>query len=97
MKTETYPGVVRGGTVVLLTDSPPLTDGTEVLVMPVSRTPGTAAAVLAAVSASPSVPAAWVDELETAPASSSIRISVSAFTIFRSFMPCAPSVRAKIR
>lgn len=64
MTSAAYRGVVRGGTVVLLEKEPALTEGTEVLVTPVAGTPGTAAAVLAAVESSPQVPAAWVDELE---------------------------------
>jgi hypothetical protein len=64
MTSETYRGVVRGGTVVLLDREPPLTDGTEVVVTPVATAPGPPAAVLAAMQAAPHVPAAWVDELE---------------------------------
>jgi hypothetical protein len=64
MTNETYRGVVRGGMVVLLEEDARLAEGTEVLVIPVAGTPGSAAAVLAAVAASPQVPAAWVDELE---------------------------------
>ena len=64
MTNDTYRGVVRGGMVVLLEADPPLTEGTEVLVTPVARTPGSSAAVLAAVGTAPPVPAAWVDELE---------------------------------
>jgi hypothetical protein len=64
MTNGAYRGVVRGGTVVLLDEKAPLSEGTEVLVTPVSGTPGSAAAVLAAVESSPHVPAGWVDELE---------------------------------
>ena len=64
MTNETYRGVVRGGMVVLLEADTPLTEGTEMLVTPVVRTPGSPAAVLAAVATSPQVPAEWVDELE---------------------------------
>lgn len=64
MTNATYRGVVRGGRVVLLEEDTPLTEGTEVLVTPVSSTPGSPAAVLAAVTTSPQVPAEWVDELE---------------------------------
>jgi hypothetical protein len=61
---EAYRGVVRGGSVVLLQKDNPLTEGTEVLVTPVVDRPGSAAAVLAAVTISPQVPSEWVDELE---------------------------------
>ena len=64
MTNEAYRGVVRGGMVVLLEADPPLTEGTEVLLTPVARTPGSPAAVLAAVATAPQVPAGWVDELE---------------------------------
>jgi hypothetical protein len=64
MTNETYRGVVRGGMVVLLEEDTSLTEGTEVLVTPVAGTPGSAAAVLAAVATSPQVPPGWVDELE---------------------------------
>jgi hypothetical protein len=63
MTTETYRGVVRGGLVVLDKETP-LTEGTEVVVTPVAGVLGSPAAVLAAVEATPSVPAQWVDELE---------------------------------
>jgi hypothetical protein len=58
-----YPGVVRGG-VVLLDKATPLTEGTKVLVTPVAGVLGSPAAILAAVENSPKVPAEWVDELE---------------------------------
>jgi len=64
MTHEGCRGVVRGGTVVLLEKDPRLAEGTEVLVTPVADTPGTSAAVLAALATSPQVPAKWVDELE---------------------------------
>src|SRR5262245_60509921 len=64
MTGRSYRGVVRGGTVVLLENGAPLSEGTEVLVTPVASAPGTAAAVLAAVEAPPHVPAEWVDELD---------------------------------
>ncbi len=63
MTKVSYRGVVRGG-MILLEKETPLTEGTEVLVTPVVGTPGSAAAVLAAVETSPQVPGAWVDELE---------------------------------
>jgi hypothetical protein len=61
---ETYRGVVRGGKVVLLDEETRLVEGTTVIVTPVAVTPGSPAAVLAAMAASPSVPVDWVDELE---------------------------------
>ena len=64
MTNEAYRGVVRGGMVVLLEADKPLTEGTEVLVTPVARTPGSPEVVLAAVATAPQVPAEWVDELE---------------------------------
>jgi hypothetical protein len=64
MTSETYRGVVRGGRVVLLDGNPPWTDGTEVVVIPVTTAPGTPAAVLTAMQVAPPVPSSWVDELE---------------------------------
>lgn len=58
-----YPGVVRGG-VVLLDKETPLTEGTEVLVTPVAGARGSGAAIVAALETAPKVPAEWVDELE---------------------------------
>jgi hypothetical protein len=58
-----YRGVVRGG-VVVLREQAPLAEGAEVVVTPVEGAPGSPAAVLAAVEASPPVPAEWVDEFE---------------------------------
>jgi hypothetical protein len=49
---------------VLRESETPLAEGTEVLVTPVAGTPGSPAAVLAAVEGSPRVPVGWVDELE---------------------------------
>lgn len=63
MASGIYRGIVRGGLVVLLEQETPLNDGTEVVVTPVAA-PGTGAAILAALEASPHVPTAWVDELE---------------------------------
>jgi hypothetical protein len=60
---KSYRGVVRGGIVVLETEQP-LQEGTEVVVTTLDGKPGSAAAVLAALDAAPSVPAAWVDEME---------------------------------
>ena len=62
MPTETFRGVVQGGTVVLVGDSTSLVDGTEVVVLPVIT--GSAAAVIAAMETFPKVPTAWVDELD---------------------------------
>jgi hypothetical protein len=64
MTNEAIRGVVRGGAVVLFNHPASLAEGTEVLVTPVAGTPGTAAAVVAAVEESPHVPVEWVDELE---------------------------------
>jgi len=64
MTHEAYRGVVRGGMVMLLEKGAPLAEGTEVLVTPVTDTPGSPAAVLAALATSPQVPAEWVDEIE---------------------------------
>ena len=64
MASETYRGVVRGGAIILLNGDEPLVEGTEVLVTPLSKAPGTPAAVLAAMAAEPHVPEVWVDELE---------------------------------
>jgi hypothetical protein len=63
MVTTGYRGVVRGGVVLLDKDSI-LTDGTQVLVTPVTSAAGSPAAVLAAVESAPKVPVEWVDELE---------------------------------
>jgi hypothetical protein len=63
MTHTAYRGVVRGG-VVLLDQGTPLTEGTEVLVTPVSASRGSPAALLAALENSPKVPPEWVDELE---------------------------------
>ena len=70
MSNVTYHGVVRGGMVVFRDDNTPLTEGTEVLVLPVANGRGSPAAVLAAVENAPRVPATWVDELESAIAKS---------------------------
>jgi hypothetical protein len=50
----TYRGVVQEGKVVFQGQSPPLTDGTEVLVTP----------VVSAATPSPDVPREWVEEVE---------------------------------
>lgn len=63
MGETAYRGVVRGG-VVLLDQGTQLTEGTAVLVTPVTGVPGSPAAILAAVENSPKVPVEWVDELE---------------------------------
>ena len=65
-----FRGVVHGGVVTLNPDNALLSDGTEVLVTPISRLleplhpPGTSAAVIAAMESLPDVPSEWVDELE---------------------------------
>jgi hypothetical protein len=64
MTTKTYRGVVRGGQIVLDSGAH-LGEGTEVVVTPIAKKAGSAAAVIAAVDAAPSVPSAWVDELES--------------------------------
>jgi hypothetical protein len=61
---ETYRGVVRGGTIVLMEKDTPLAEGTEVLVTPVVFMRGSSAAILAALGASPQIPTGWVGELE---------------------------------
>jgi len=63
MTQTAYRGVVRGG-VVLLDQETPLTEGTEVLVTPVSASRGSPGAILAALQKLPKVPPEWVDELE---------------------------------
>jgi hypothetical protein len=63
MKTSSYRGVVRGGTVVLEAEAQ-LCEGTEVVVTPVFADRGSPAAVIAAAEAAPHVPDGWVDELE---------------------------------
>jgi len=63
MTQTAYHGVMRGG-VVLLDPGTPLTEGTEVLVTPVSAARGSPAAILAALEKLPKVPPEWVDELE---------------------------------
>jgi hypothetical protein len=57
MTTKTYRGVVRGGQIVLDSGAH-LGEGTEVVVTPIAKK-------AAAVDAAPSVPSAWVDELES--------------------------------
>jgi hypothetical protein len=61
--SESYRGIVRQGTVLVL-DEMPLAEGTEVLITPIAGETNNSAAVLAAVNGPPHVPAAWVDELE---------------------------------
>ena len=66
MSLLTYHGVVRGLTIFLDAGSQ-LPEGSEVVVTPLVTPPpmrGTAAAVLAAMDATPSVPSEWVDEME---------------------------------
>ena len=64
MATRVYRGVVRHGTVVPRDSETPLAEGAEVLVTPVEGESGSGADVIAAIEASPRVPAEWVDELE---------------------------------
>ncbi len=64
MKNDVYRGVMRGGMVVLQDECKSLIEGTEVFVTPVVGSPGSPAAVLAAVQTAPHVPTEWVDELE---------------------------------
>ena len=64
MSTTTYRGVVRGNSIVLSDPDLHLADGTVVVVTPLELIPGTGAAILAAVKASPEVTAEDVDELE---------------------------------
>jgi len=54
---------MRGG-VVLLDPGTPLTEGTEVLVTPVSAARGSPAAILAGLEKLPKVLPEWVEELE---------------------------------
>jgi hypothetical protein len=63
MEQTTYRGIVQDGNVRLL-ENVSLANDTEVLVVPIVPRPGTAAAVLAAMSGPPHLPSAWVDELE---------------------------------
>jgi hypothetical protein len=63
MTQTAYRGVVRGG-MIFLDEETPLTEGTEVLVTPVTGGPGSGAGILAAMENSPKVPPEWVDELE---------------------------------
>jgi hypothetical protein len=64
LTTVYYRGVVRGGVVVLRETDSPLSEGTEVLVTPVSENSGSPSAVVAAAMAAPAVPTERVDELE---------------------------------
>jgi hypothetical protein len=63
MTVAAYRGVVRGG-VILLDEGTHLTEGTEVLVTPVSAPGGSSAAILAGIEKLSKVPPEWVDELE---------------------------------
>ncbi|HKI34509.1 MAG TPA: hypothetical protein VKA46_21820 [Gemmataceae bacterium] len=64
MDRQTYRGVIRGGTVVIVEEPVPLTDGTPVLVTQDPEPPGSPAAVIRAVMSGPPLPKGWVDELE---------------------------------
>jgi len=63
MTPTAYRGIVSGG-VILLEEKAPLTEGTPVLVTPLSGARGSGAAIAAALKAAPKVPIDWVDELE---------------------------------
>jgi hypothetical protein len=64
MDSETYRGVVRNGTVVILEGAGRLAEGTPVLITPVKEVPANGAALIASLAAVPPVPNEWVDELE---------------------------------
>ena len=64
VSTKSYRGIVRNHAIVLLDKSPPIPEGTEVLVTPIESSPGSSAALLAAMDSEPHVPSEWVDELE---------------------------------
>jgi hypothetical protein len=64
MGNQTYRGVIKGGSVVLLETTAPLPDGTHVLVTPMDPQPGSAEAVLAAMAAEPHLTKEDVELLE---------------------------------
>jgi hypothetical protein len=64
MDNQTYRGVIRGGTVVILEAPAPLADGTAVLVTMDPEPPGSPAAVLRAVNSGPPLPPGLCEELE---------------------------------
>ncbi len=64
MNNQTYRGVVRGGTVVILEGPVPLPDGTPVLVTQDPEPPGSPAALLRAVNSGPPLPPGLCAELE---------------------------------
>ena len=64
VSTKSYRGIVRNHAIVLLDKSPPIPEGTEVLVTPVEPAIGSSEAILAAMDCEPHVPSEWVDELE---------------------------------
>jgi hypothetical protein len=64
MNSQTYRGVVRDGTVVVLGSPVPLAEGTSVLIIPVPAKPGMGAALVESLASVPPVPKEWVDELE---------------------------------
>jgi len=64
MANQAYRGIVRNNAIILLDASPAIPEGTEVLITPVEPSPGSSAALLAAMDSEPHVPSEWVDELE---------------------------------
>ena len=60
---EAYRGIVHDGIVVLDKETQ-MPEGTNVIVTPVVGSPGSSAAILAAMDAAPRVPIEWVNELE---------------------------------
>ena len=64
MANKGYRGIVRNQAIVLLDGPATIPDGTEVLVTPIEPSPGSSAALLAAMDSEPHVPSEWVDELE---------------------------------
>jgi hypothetical protein len=60
----TYRGIVKNQAIVLAEGAPAIPEGTEVLVTPIDSSPGSPAAILAAMDSEPHVPSEWVDELE---------------------------------
>jgi hypothetical protein len=61
---KTFRGIVKNQAIVLIEGAPAIPEGTEVLFTPIDSTPGSPAAILAAMDSEPHVPAEWVDELE---------------------------------
>ncbi|HEV2948615.1 MAG TPA: hypothetical protein VGX70_14660 [Gemmataceae bacterium] len=61
---KTFRGIVKNQAIVLVEGAPVIPEGTEVLITPIDSTPGSPAAILAAMDSEPHVPSEWVDELE---------------------------------